>query len=129
MLDNASPKLALQALGLMALGARETGWNLLANQLGRSYKRRQSAYAAHGKPVFSLPTVNCEAALALVREQRIDLIVNARTRFIYKQPILAAPPLGCLNVHHGLLPEQRGTMCDLWVARGSPRGGVSRCTR
>ncbi|MBU1695045.1 MAG: hypothetical protein KKC51_13940, partial [Verrucomicrobia bacterium] len=29
----------------------------------------------------------------------------------------------CINIHHGLLPEQRGAMCDLWALfMGRPAG-------
>jgi len=44
-----------------------------------------------------------------------DLIVNARTRNIYKKTVLELPTIGCINIHHGLLPDNRGTLCDLWA--------------
>jgi hypothetical protein len=123
VLDNASSRLLGRALGLIAAGARGVGSALLRNQLGRSARRRRTAYAAAGKPVWTLPTVNCDHALAIVRDGRFDLMINARTRTIYKDPILGAPPLGCINIHHGLLPTQRGTMCDLWALyRREPAG-------
>ena len=50
-----------------------------------------------------------------LENENIDLIINARTRSIYQSAILNAPKLGCLNIHHGLLPEQRGLMCDFWA--------------
>lgn len=123
VLRNRSARLASKAAGLTMAGAPRLGAQLLANMLGRSGRRRRDAYAAAGKPVWELDTVNSDAALALVRDERIDLVLNARTRFIYREPILSAPPLGCLNVHHGLLPGQRGTMCDLWALyEGVPAG-------
>lgn len=123
VLDNRTPKLVRQAAGLLLLGARRTGATLLRNYFGASDARRRRAYAAAGKPVWQLATINCPEAVALVQRESIDLLVNARTRFIYRQEILAAPRLGCINVHHGLLPDQRGAMCDLWaLAERRPAG-------
>ena len=50
-----------------------------------------------------------------VQSNEIDLIINLRTRCIYKEAILNAPRLGCLNIHHGILPKYRGTLCDLYA--------------
>ena len=123
ILDNRSVAVVRQALGLLAIGAPRLGWTLLRNALMPGDARRRAAYAAHGKPCWALPTINSPDAVAHVRRNGFDLVLNARTRFIYKREILAAPRLGCLNIHHGLLPEQRGTMCDLWaLAEGQPAG-------
>jgi methionyl-tRNA formyltransferase len=111
------------ALGLVATGAWRTGLNLLANLQGPSHSRRQSACRAFGKRFCELSTINGSEAWELVRDLRVDLILNARTRFIYKTAILEAPRLGCLNIHHGLLPDERGAMCDLWALHeGRPAG-------
>lgn len=114
ILDNSSRDITVKGLALTALGARGMGLNLLLNQFGPSHKRRLSAFAAAAKPVWTLQTVNCPEALAIVADHKFDLIINARTRCIYKRPILQAPRLGCINIHHGLLPHQRGTSCDMW---------------
>jgi methionyl-tRNA formyltransferase len=124
-LDNARAALAVRALGLAAFGARRLGATLLANQLGPSGRRRRREYQAAGKQVWSLASINGGEAEQLVRSLGIDLVINARTRFIYRPAILAAPRLGCINVHHGLLPEQRGTMCDLWALREQRPAGFS----
>jgi methionyl-tRNA formyltransferase len=124
-LDNAELSLVLKGLGLAALGARKIGLHLLRNQLGSSCTRRQLAYESRGKGYYRLSSMNSPEAIDLVRQGGYDLIVNARTRCIYKDEILQTPPLGCINVHHGLLPEQRGTMCDLWSLYEGGRAGFS----
>jgi len=122
-LDNRALSLYGKALGLIALGAPRTGGNLLMNIGGRTARARREAYAKTGKPVHRLTSMNTDEALRIVRDGRFDLIINARTRCIYKSAILNEPALGCLNVHHGLLPRQRGTMCDLWALHeGQPSG-------
>lgn len=132
VVDNAAPALYAKAVGAMATGAWRFGARLLANGLWRrSEARRRAAYGALGKGVWVCRSVNEPGALALVRERRFDLVVHARTRCIFKAEALEAPPLGCINVHHGLLPDQRGVMCDLWaLSRGEPAGfSVHRMTR
>lgn len=114
ILDNKSRDLTVKGVALVALGAFGMGANLLINQFGQSHKRRVAAYKAARKPLWILKTVNCPEALALIDEHKFDLVVNARTRCIYKTAFLSAPRLGCINIHHGLLPLQRGTSCDMW---------------
>lgn len=125
VLENRDWALARKALGLMLIGVRGLGRTLLANQLVGSQKLREEAYRRENKPVWRLKTINCPEAVDLVRRESIDLIVNARTRYIYRDPILEAPPMGCINIHHGLLPEQRGTMCDLWALYERQQAGFS----
>ena len=125
VLDNRAVAQLGKGLSLVALGAPRLGLTLLRNLVGLSLSRRRAAYAKHGKPVWMLRTINCPEAIALIRDHGFDLVVNARTRFIYKQAILEAPPLGCINVHHGLLPDQRGTMCDLWALHNHVPAGFS----
>jgi methionyl-tRNA formyltransferase len=124
-LANAGWRLTLKACAQIVVGARRVGRTLLANQWGSSPTRRRQAYIAQGKPVWRLPSINCPEAARLVRDQGFDLIVNARTREIYRPEVLSAPRLGCLNIHHGLLPEQRGLMCDLWALHEQKPAGFS----
>lgn len=125
ILRNWNKDVFLKALGSWAVGARDTGRQLLLNGFGDSTQRRHDAYRAKGKPVWMMDTLNCNDALEIVKLNGFDLILNARTRCIYKTPILMAPSIGCVNVHHGLLPEQRGTMCDLWALSESRPAGFS----
>lgn len=122
IIKNTSFALVYKALGLMLAGAPRFGMTLLKNYFKGS-KKHDEAYRSAGKPVWKVETVNSEEALGIIRESKFDLVVNARTRYIYKRPILELPPLGCINIHHGLLPEQRGLMCDLWaLSEGRPAG-------
>lgn len=115
-LDNREPAILLKAIGMMAtLTAPRMGSTLLANYLGSSRLERKKAFEDQGKFYRVLRSINGAEALQLVQDQNIDLIVNARTRVIFKNEILKATRLGCINIHHGLLPEQRGLMCDFWA--------------
>jgi methionyl-tRNA formyltransferase len=122
MLDNRNA-IVMPVVKLLAVGGHRLAFRLLCNRFGRSVQRRRAAFAAVRKPVVTLPTINGAQAVNLVKRHGYDLIINARTRFIYKAEILAAPRLGCINVHHGLLPDERGVMCDLWaLSEGRPAG-------
>ncbi|MCX6110364.1 MAG: formyltransferase family protein [Proteobacteria bacterium] len=125
VLDNRSAALVKNALALLAVGARGLGLSLLRNTFGFSHRRRLEAYRQAGKKVWTMTDFNSQEAVSLVKAQAIDLIVNARTRCIYQEGILGAPRLGCINVHHGLLPDQRGTMCDLWALAEGEGAGFS----
>lgn len=125
VLENWELSLLGKAIGLMALGAPRVGKQLLKNKYGKSRKRRETAYKKLGKKLWYLETINCPEAEALVKQEGVDLILNARTRYIYKAPILRAPKLGCINIHHGILPDQRGTMCDLWALYNGTNAGFS----
>jgi methionyl-tRNA formyltransferase len=52
-------------------------------------------------------------------------VVNLRTRCIYEPKVLAAPKIGCINIHHGLLPVYRGTMCDLFALSKNRAAGFT----
>ncbi len=122
-LKNKNISLFLKSLGMCFFIAPRLGFQLLKNILGFSSAKRKHAYESLNKSFVRLKTVNCEQMIQLIKSQDIDLVVNARTRFIYKKTVLSAPKIACINIHHGLLPEQRGTMCDLWaLAEGSDAG-------
>lgn len=110
--------------GLIAIGAPDVGFALWRNLLrSKTRDSRPERAQAAGMKIFRPKNVNHADALGFFRELNPDLIVNARTRNIYKSEILGLPKLGCINIHHGLLPEHRGTMCDLWAwAEGRPVG-------
>lgn len=79
---------------------------------------------------FSIPhllwdTMNSKEAIDWVKRNDIDLVLNLRTRCIYKSEVLAAPKLGCINIHHGILPQYRGTFCDLYALYEQREAGFS----
>ncbi len=66
-------------------------------------------------PLLKWQSMNTPQARSWVVDNQIDIILNIRTRCIYKKAILNAPKLGCINIHHGILPHYRGTFCDLYA--------------
>ena len=110
--------------GLLAIGAPGFSFTLLRNMLqSRLNDPRVKLLNERGIRLFRSKTVNSQAALEFIGGLAPDLIVNMRTRNIFRKPVLDLPKIGCINIHHGLLPDNRGTMCDLWAwVEGRPVG-------
>lgn len=123
LIRNLELNLIAKVLGLYALGCRNFSKTLSENLISLVKDQRRKLFSCHQIPVLSVSSMNDESVVNWVIENKIDLIINMRTRCIYKKAILKAPRLGCINVHHGLLPENRGTMCDLHaLAEGKDAG-------
>lgn len=116
IIRNREKGLAIKGLlGCLTMAAPRFGFQLFWNNLFPKTNNKVNAYKALGKSVFFTDNINSKETLDYIRKQEIDLIAHARSRSFFKDEILALPRLGCINVHHGLLPEQRGVMCDFWA--------------
>lgn len=111
-------------LGLLAIGAPGVSFALMRNMLrARINDPRVKILNERGIKLFRCASVNSTASIDFIRTQSPDLLVNMRTRNIYKKNVLELPKIGCVNIHHGILPDNRGTMCDLWAwAENRPVG-------
>lgn len=115
VLKNNSWDLRLKGLLLILAGGRHIGFHLLKNSLKSLFKDRRFLTKKYQVNLHYFSCPNKAEFHEFVKQKEIDLLINARTRFIYKNKILKIPKLGSLNIHHGLLPDYRGTMCDLWA--------------
>jgi folate-dependent phosphoribosylglycinamide formyltransferase PurN len=123
VLKNNHFSLIIKGLGLVFMGAFYTGLNLIKNSLFALLKDHEKIAAKYNVNTQYYSSANSEEFLDFIKINKIDLIVNARTRDIYKKKILKAPHLGCINIHHGILPKNRGVMCDLYALyEGQPAG-------
>lgn len=125
LLDNLDHKTVFQSLGLPLLGAKKIGFQLIKNIFSLAQKEREELFEEHNIPTMVWNSMNDQRAIDFVERHQIDVIVNLRTRCIYKSPILKAPKIGCLNIHHGLLPTYRGTLCDLYALTEDREAGFS----
>lgn len=69
----------------------------------------------YGKPFIKTRNVNNPTTISWIRRIEPDIIINMRARCIFKNEVLKIPRLACINVHHGILPCQRGIFCDLYA--------------
>lgn len=115
ILTNNSPALTFKGLLLALMGARHIGYHLMKNTVKAFMKDREYLSSKYGVKIHRFKNPNDPDFRAYVKEHESDLIINARTRFIYKGKTLKMPKIAAINIHHGLLPDYRGTMCDLWA--------------
>jgi len=86
----------------------------------------KSVARKHGIPLLAIDKVNTRSFRDQLRESGIDLVVSTSCPQILGNKTLNTPPLGCLNVHYGLLPEYRGMYPSFWVlANGETETGVT----
>jgi methionyl-tRNA formyltransferase len=125
IVDNLRWALVKTAIGVTFTGAWRLGLQMFRNMLLSMSDRRARAFRRAGKPVWRVRAVNSRRTREIVEANGFDLIVNARTRSIFKKKLLELPARGCINIHHGLLPEQRGVLCDLWALSEQTAAGFS----
>jgi len=126
VIDNREWKMVAQGLALVLTGAApRMGLQLLKNFFSDELDKKQRAFQQAQKKFFVVNDLNSEEAFEILRRENIELILNARTRTIFKKKLLEIPALGCINIHHGLLPDQRGLMCDFWAHLEKTPAGFS----
>ncbi len=123
LLDNFDREKLAEISRLYRAGARWLAFSLLLNTLSLLGRRRENLFAQRGIPVLRFPGIDGEALLGWVQAHEIDLIVSAYTEGAFGERIRKAPRLGCIQLHQGLLPEERGAFCDLFaLAEDKPAG-------
>lgn len=79
---------------------------------GRGRKLSPSAVKVlaegHGLPLRQPSSLKDRAEVLALEEQALDVLVVAAYGLLLPPPVLAAPRLGCINVHASLLPRWRG---------------------
>jgi methionyl-tRNA formyltransferase len=94
----------------------------------RKLQGRSIARLARDENILLVPTksVNDSSFVERVKLLDPDLIVSVAAPEIFKDAILKAPRLGCINVHSGRLPKYRGMMPTFWQMRsGEPHVTVT----
>jgi methionyl-tRNA formyltransferase len=80
----------------------------------------------HHIPRHEVSNVNQPVFLDWLRENQIELVVSVAFPKILKQPLLSAPPKGCINYHTALLPRYRGRMPLFWaLLNGESEVGIT----
>ena len=107
-----------------------TGCNNMASTLIRNLAdvlsgRKRKFIAEFKIPFVFANSINDERTIAWLKSMKPDLILNMRARCIYKEAVLQIPRLGCVNVHHGILPSQRGLFCDLYALADDKAAGFT----
>jgi methionyl-tRNA formyltransferase len=103
------------------------GMNVLGSVLPLS--RFYSVIAAarhHSTPLYPTASINSQEFLNCLKRLAPDVIVSVNASQIFKQPLLALPPLGCINIHGAPLPKYRGRLPSFWaLLNGEQATGVT----
>jgi methionyl-tRNA formyltransferase len=113
IVDNLDFKLLKTLLGLVWLGAFRMALQIFKNIFSECLRLREKDYKSIGKNVYHLKELNSQKFVELAGQH--DLVLHSRTRTFLTAAVLNAPRFGCVNVHHGILPLQRGVLCDLYA--------------
>ena len=70
--------------------------------------------------------INHHSSLEKLKSVKPDLLISIAGNEIFKKPLIELAPLGCLNLHTGLLPKYRGLMPTFWALKNNEKEiGVS----
>jgi UDP-4-amino-4-deoxy-L-arabinose formyltransferase/UDP-glucuronic acid dehydrogenase (UDP-4-keto-hexauronic acid decarboxylating) len=79
-----------------------------------------------GVEVWPAQRVRDAELVNTIRAERVDLLLNAHSLYIYHPAVLTAPRLGAFNLHPGPLPEYAGLNCPSWaILQGEKSYGVT----
>lgn len=103
------------------------GLGLLPRRRGASrFRTLRQLCRAYGVPFTPIENPNDPGFVADTKVRRPDLIVSIACPYILKQPLLATPALGCINMHHAPLPRYKGMMPTFWqMYQGEKTVGVT----
>lgn len=101
--------------------ANTLGYNLTSSILGKKKKFLEKLEI----PFIVVGDINDKDSTRWLQAMKPDLILNMRARCVYKDSILKIPNLGCVNVHHGILPAQKGLFCDLYAIADDEETGFT----
>jgi len=78
------------------------------------YHSIEQACQAYGIAYAKITNPNSEESVRAAMERGADVIISVACPYILKKELLDVPPLGCINIHHALLPRYRGMMPTFW---------------
>ena len=81
---------------------------------------------AYSIPFVRIGNPNDPRLVSGAKKRRADLLVSIACPYILKEPLLTAPRLGCINLHHAPLPRYKGMMPTFWqMYQGEKKVGVT----
>ncbi len=74
----------------------------------------EQLFANYGIRCYKRTVINSQGFIEEWTKQDIDLIISVASSVIFKKPLIELPKMGCINIHHGLLPKYRGMLPNFW---------------
>jgi methionyl-tRNA formyltransferase len=79
-----------------------------------------------GYPLWPARVTQERGFADLIRQQRVDVLLNVHARYALQAEVLTAPTIGSFNLHPGPLPQYTGLNAPCWaIYNGETRHGVS----
>jgi methionyl-tRNA formyltransferase len=89
-------------------------------------KKRQELIALSQLPksrIFRGDRLNHPETVESIASLQPDLFLSINFRYLLKDEIIRTPKFGCINLHFGYLPYNRGVFADCWsIIDGTPAG-------
>ncbi|MCM2322234.1 MAG: methionyl-tRNA formyltransferase [Oligoflexia bacterium] len=126
-----TPEFAVPPLEAVASKHQVVGVYTQADKpVGRGLELRPTPVKAKalelGLPVFQPEKLTDEGELEKLERLRPDVLVVVAYGKILRNPFLALPRLGCVNIHSSLLPRWRGAAPIQWaILAGDAESGVT----
>jgi folate-dependent phosphoribosylglycinamide formyltransferase PurN len=79
------------------------------------YYSNKKIFSKYGVKPFDTNDINSEDYLKKIKENNIDIIISISCPQLFKEGILKAPKVVCLNAHGTLLPRHRGVFGTWWT--------------
>lgn len=112
---------------LRRTGAAFTGWEITMTDLSWLLLRLRGCPAAlRSVEVRPIRDINAPATLRWLASLRADYIASCFFNQVIREEVIQLAPLGCVNMHAGLLPELRGPEpCFRALERGYRETGLT----
>jgi methionyl-tRNA formyltransferase len=92
----------------------------------RGYHTLKQLCQAYSIPYRRVGSPNQPGFIVDLSAHRPDLLVSIACPYILKEPLLATPKFGCINMHHAPLPRYKGMMPTFWqMFAGEPKVGIT----
>jgi len=75
--------------------------------------------------IFRGDFLNTAQTIVAIRSLKPDLFLSINFRYLLKDEIIKTPKYGCINLHFGYLPYNRGVFADAWSIIDDTTAGVT----
>lgn len=125
IIKNRSLKLLFKIIWLYFIGCKNVSKTLFKNFFITFLGQKEKFLCQNNISVLKTKNINNKKVYNWIKSLETDIIVNARGRCFFGQKLLNSPKIGCINIHHGLLPKYRGLFCDIRALADKRDSGFS----